>query len=246
MVGFGFWLMASWLFCFLWFASSVSLTGSSIENNPIGHFWVALGLSFKTSLSAKSLLWKSVFIHIEIRTNYHNKNFALRLALKERLRGTRKWPIVVWWKWLKGCSGSLHQTLTAQPPFWIWNEADKQWTTLIAQPPFWIWNEADKQWTTLIAQPPFWIWNDADKQWTALIAQPPFWIWNEADKQWTTLTAQPPFWIWNEADKQWTTLIVQPPFWIWNEADKQWTTLIAQPPFWIWNETDKQWTQNKS
>ena len=26
-------------------------------------------------------------------TNYHNKSFALRLALKERLRGTRKWPI---------------------------------------------------------------------------------------------------------------------------------------------------------
>ena len=26
-------------------------------------------------------------------TNYHNKSLALRLALKERLRGTRKWPI---------------------------------------------------------------------------------------------------------------------------------------------------------
>ena len=93
MVGFGFWLMTSWLFCFLWFASSVSLTGSSMENNPIGHFRVALNLFFKTNQSAKSLLWKSVFNHIEIWTNYHNKNFALRLALKERLRGTRKWPI---------------------------------------------------------------------------------------------------------------------------------------------------------
>jgi len=101
--------MASWLFCLLWVASSVSLTGSSMENNPIGHSRVALNLSFKTNLSAKSLLWKSVFNHIEIRTNYHNKNFALGLALKERLRGTRKWLIVVWWKWLKGCSGSLHQ-----------------------------------------------------------------------------------------------------------------------------------------
>ena len=28
------------------------------------------------------------------RTNYHNKNSALRLALKERLMGTRKWPIL--------------------------------------------------------------------------------------------------------------------------------------------------------
>ena len=32
-------------------------------------------------------------IHIEIETDYHNKNFALRLALKERLWRTRKWPI---------------------------------------------------------------------------------------------------------------------------------------------------------
>jgi len=30
--------------------------------------------------------------NIEIETNYHNKNFALRLALKERLRRTRKSP----------------------------------------------------------------------------------------------------------------------------------------------------------
>mgnify|MGYP006896104768 CR=1 FL=1 len=59
----------------------------------IGHFRVHLSLHFKARLSAKSLLWKSVFIHIEIGTNYHNKSFALRLALKERLRGTRKWPI---------------------------------------------------------------------------------------------------------------------------------------------------------
>ena len=29
----------------------------------------------------------------KIRLNYHNKNFALRLTLEERLRGTQKWPI---------------------------------------------------------------------------------------------------------------------------------------------------------
>ena len=40
---------------------------------------------------------KSVFIHIEIRTNYRNKSLALRLSLKERLRGTRKWPIMLEW-----------------------------------------------------------------------------------------------------------------------------------------------------
>ena len=53
----------------------------------LGHFWVQLSLHFKVRVSAKSLLWKSVFIHIEIRSNYHNKNFALRLALKERPEG---------------------------------------------------------------------------------------------------------------------------------------------------------------
>ena len=29
----------------------------------------------------------SVFIHVKIRTNYHTKNFTLRLTLKKRLRG---------------------------------------------------------------------------------------------------------------------------------------------------------------
>jgi len=57
------------------------------------HFRVHLSLHFKARLIAKSLLWKSVFIHIEIGTNYHNKNVALRLALKKRLKGTRKWPV---------------------------------------------------------------------------------------------------------------------------------------------------------
>ena len=52
---------------------------------PIGHFQVHLSLHFKARLSAKSCY--------EIGTNYHNKNFALRLTLKERLRETRKWPI---------------------------------------------------------------------------------------------------------------------------------------------------------
>ena len=58
------------------------------RNASISHFRVNLSLRFKARQSAKS-----VFIPIEIGTNYHNKNFALRLALKERLKGTRKWPI---------------------------------------------------------------------------------------------------------------------------------------------------------
>ena len=42
----------------------------------------------KARLRAESLLRILDFICIEIRTNYHNKNSALRRALKERLRGT--------------------------------------------------------------------------------------------------------------------------------------------------------------
>ena len=61
----------------------------------MGLFRIHLSLHFKAWLSAKSFLWKSVFILIEIGSNYHNKNFALRLGLKERLRGTQKWPIAL-------------------------------------------------------------------------------------------------------------------------------------------------------
>ena len=71
----------------------LTIAWANWKAKAIGHFRVHLSLQFKARLSAKSLLWKSVFIHIEIGTNYHNKNFALSLALKDRLRGTRKWPI---------------------------------------------------------------------------------------------------------------------------------------------------------
>ena len=57
----------------------------------IGHFRVHLSLHLKTRLNGKSVM--KIFIHMEIGTYYHNKNFALRLALKERVRETRKWPI---------------------------------------------------------------------------------------------------------------------------------------------------------
>ena len=55
-------------------------------SNLIGHFRVHYQPLFQR-ISAKSLLWRSVFNYIGIRTSYHNTNFALRLALKERLMG---------------------------------------------------------------------------------------------------------------------------------------------------------------
>ena len=66
---------------------------------PIGHFPVYLSLHFKPRLSGKSSLWKSVFIYIEIGTNYRNKNFALRVALKDRLRGTQARKCIAVTKW---------------------------------------------------------------------------------------------------------------------------------------------------
>lgn len=60
---------------------------------PMSRSLVQCSLHFKASFRAKSLSWISVFIYIKIRTDYRNKNFVLGLALKERLRRTRKWSI---------------------------------------------------------------------------------------------------------------------------------------------------------
>ena len=49
----------------------------------IVHFRVHLSLHFKARLSAKSVM--KISFHIKIGTNYVNKKFALRLALKTAL-----------------------------------------------------------------------------------------------------------------------------------------------------------------
>ena len=62
----------------------------------IGHFRVPLCLCFKASLSAKPFLWKWLWLHeneAACRTHFHMKGFALRLALKQRHKRTRKWSI---------------------------------------------------------------------------------------------------------------------------------------------------------
>ena len=47
---------------------------------------------FQSEAKCEVFVMNISFIHIEIRTIYH-KNFALRRTVKERLRGTRKWPM---------------------------------------------------------------------------------------------------------------------------------------------------------
>jgi len=59
----------------------------------IGSFQVSLSLSYKASLSAKFMINKLVPFSIWMKTDFHNKDFALSLALKWRLRWIRKWPI---------------------------------------------------------------------------------------------------------------------------------------------------------
>ena len=63
----------------------------------IGHFRVLLCLCFKTSLSAKPFILKWVLLAVSFHANqshFHENGFALRLALKQRHKRTRKWPIV--------------------------------------------------------------------------------------------------------------------------------------------------------
>ena len=61
------------------FDRMISMLSDKVKIMVIAAFKV-FSLRFKASLR-------------EIGTNYHNKNFALRLALKERLRETGKWSI---------------------------------------------------------------------------------------------------------------------------------------------------------
>ena len=67
------------------------------NTRKIGHFRVLLCLCFKTSGSAKPFFWKWAFMQFHFHANqsrFHKNSFALRLALKQRHKGTRKWPIV--------------------------------------------------------------------------------------------------------------------------------------------------------
>ena len=65
----------------------------------IGLFRVLLCLCFKTSLSANTNLSNEnefcMQFHFHAnQSHFHNNGFALRLALKQRHKETRKWPII--------------------------------------------------------------------------------------------------------------------------------------------------------
>ena len=60
----------------------------------IDHFRITFGLFFKASLGANPFIWKLVFIHMQMKTNFHMKRWAPGLALKKRPKVIRKWPIL--------------------------------------------------------------------------------------------------------------------------------------------------------
>ena len=62
----------------------------------IGHFRITSGLFFKASPGAHLFIWKLVFIHMQMKTNFHMKGWAPGLALKKkRPRVIRKWLISI-------------------------------------------------------------------------------------------------------------------------------------------------------
>ena len=64
-------------------------------NEAIGHFRVPKHLShFQNEAKCETFVVKMSFICIIIKNHFHINGFALRLALKERFFGTRKWPII--------------------------------------------------------------------------------------------------------------------------------------------------------
>ena len=65
------------------------------EWKPIDHFRVALNLIIKARLSAKFLLWKSVFMHMQTKLLFHFESFSLSLVFIMRFAATQNWPIIL-------------------------------------------------------------------------------------------------------------------------------------------------------
>ena len=67
-----------------------------VKANEVAHFRVLLCLCSKMSLSAKPLHENEFCMKVHFHANqshFHKNGFTLRLALKQRRKGTRKWAI---------------------------------------------------------------------------------------------------------------------------------------------------------
>ena len=70
----------------------LSLPLSMLSSSSIGHFRVPKTLTFKMRLGVQPFLRMS-FICMRMKNDFHIKGWAPTLVLKQRLGGTRKWPI---------------------------------------------------------------------------------------------------------------------------------------------------------
>ena len=77
-----------------YFPCSLLFEGIFFTRSWIGHFRVTKTLTFKMRPSAQPFLWKWVLIWARMKNNFYIKDWALNLVLKQRLWGTRRWPIV--------------------------------------------------------------------------------------------------------------------------------------------------------
>ena len=87
----------------------------------IGHFRVRKTLTFKMRLArCTTFLVKMSFICMRMKNNFHIKDWAPKLVLKQRPGGTRKWPIemhpttvssCIHWKHSSGSSWVLFRSL---------------------------------------------------------------------------------------------------------------------------------------
>ena len=65
-----------------------------VEPRTVGHFRITFGLFFKASPGAHPFIWKLIFIHMQMKTNFYMKRWAPGLALKKRPKVIRKRSIV--------------------------------------------------------------------------------------------------------------------------------------------------------
>ena len=75
----------------------------------IGHFRVPLGLCIKRRLSAQPLIWKWLFILVQIKLMFARK--VVHLVLKVGVFGTWKWPIDI--------RGQLYLYVIIHKSWWI-------------------------------------------------------------------------------------------------------------------------------
>ena len=55
----------------------------------------SFGIFEKQAPGAHPFIWKLVFIHMQMKINFHMKGWAPGLAMKKRLTVIRKWPILM-------------------------------------------------------------------------------------------------------------------------------------------------------